>query len=210
MMRLDCALALLVLCGCGSQPEDVREDELQYEQADPFAPSVQTRRARAAESTEAVRRLALEGTSGSAPGRGMGQETGQETGQGSGASSVELSPADGPLLDQLMAHVDEANALQRTPFIYVHANWCGPCIALDRYADDPSMAAAFAGTHIARVDQDLWHEQLAPFGLNRSIPAWVDLDAHGLPGSRRIGGGAWGDNVPANMAGPLSEYFGAR
>lgn len=207
MMRLDCAvLVLLVVCGCGSPREDVQEDELQYEPTDPFPASVQTRRARASESTEAVRRLALEGTSSSA----LGQGTEQETGQRSGASSVELSPADGPLLDQLMAHVDEANALQRTPFVYVHANWCGPCLALDRYADDPSMAAAFAGTHIARVDQDLWHEQLAAFGLNGSIPAWADLDAHGLPGSRRIGGGAWGDNVPANMAGPLSEYFGAR
>jgi len=119
----------------------------------------------------------------------------------------ELSPSGGPLLSQLSQHATEAHRRGLTPVLYAHASWCPPCNAVARYADDPSMREAFAGTYIVGVDVDAWGDQLSPHQIGGLIPMWVALEADGRPGGRRIDGGAWGEDVPANMAGPLGTFF---
>ena len=40
-----------------------------------------------------------------------------------------------------------------------------------------------------------------------AIPVFYKLDANGKPTGDKIDGGAWGDNIPDNMAPPLKAFF---
>ena len=66
------------------------------------------------------------------------------------------------------------------------------------------------GCGIGEIATDEWGAKLGPAKLSSSsIPVFFALDASGKPTGRKIDGGAWDENVPANMAPKLGAFFGA-
>lgn len=115
-----------------------------------------------------------------------------------------------PLADALAAFTRDAKAAGLRPFAYLHASWCGPCKAIEKtHAADAQMTDAFKGTAIALIDIDAADPKaLSGQGLEtQAIPAFFRLDAGGKSTGDKIDGGAWGDNVPENMAPPLKAFF---
>jgi hypothetical protein len=115
-------------------------------------------------------------------------------------------PLDATLAEQAQLAVKAG----KKPHAYMHASWCGPCNAIDKTRKtDPQMKAAFAGTHIISVDIDkMPKDQLEAAGMKfDAIPVFYRLDDKGHPTGATIDGGAWGDNIPANMAPPLTAFF---
>ncbi len=121
---------------------------------------------------------------------------------------VDATKSAGPLASQLVAAARAATASGRQPIAYLHADWCPPCNAIDATIHDPQMAAAFAGTYVLRIDHDAFTTELAGVGLDvGALPTLVKLDDEGRSTGATIAGGAWGDNVPENMAPPLRAFF---
>lgn len=126
---------------------------------------------------------------------------------------IELDPANGTLVDQLRREAQKAGELGLKPFAEFGATWCPPCqdIADSLEERDPLMMDAFQGTYILHLDVDAWPDQeweAAGF-IFEYIPIFFRLDAEGRPTGDWIDGRSWADNIPANMAPPLKEFFQA-
>jgi thiol-disulfide isomerase/thioredoxin len=118
--------------------------------------------------------------------------------------------ATAPIAPALASFTKDALAAGKKPFAYLHASWCGPCKAIDKtHATDAKMIDAFAGTAIAELDIDAADPKaLASLAMSpNAIPVFYKLDANGKPTGDKIDGGAWGDNIPDNMAPPLKAFF---
>jgi hypothetical protein len=113
------------------------------------------------------------------------------------------------LADGVKAEVAKAQAKKLTPIVYVGATWCDPCLALKKHRDDPKMVDAFEGTFVIEIDADDWNAaSFGALGYKTSvIPIFIAVDAEGKATGRTIDGGAWGDNIPQNMAPPLKQFF---
>ncbi|HET7133070.1 MAG TPA: thioredoxin family protein [Gammaproteobacteria bacterium] len=121
---------------------------------------------------------------------------------------VVLAPAQGRLEDLLEHEVHNAAALGKLPYVQITAEWCGPCKALRASLADPLMRDAFAGTYIVQVDYDAWKPQLERAGFSgQAIPVFYAVDAEARPTGAKIDGGAWGEDIPRNMAPPLKQFF---
>ena len=121
---------------------------------------------------------------------------------------VELTPTDGELRTLLRAEFKNAQDGGRKPFVEVYADWCGPCKELRDSLDDPQMIDAFEGTHIIQLNSDTWGRKLSGAAISvTAIPVFIEINRKGLPTGRTIDGGAWGANVPLNMAPPLKRFF---
>lgn len=126
----------------------------------------------------------------------------------SAPASITLAPAQGELATLLQAEATKARARNLKPFAELRADWCGPCKELEASMEDPRMADAFIGTYLIRLDADAWGGKLGAAGLDSgSIPAFFEIGDDGKPTGRKITGGAWAANVPANMAPPLKAFF---
>ncbi|HEU0032541.1 MAG TPA: hypothetical protein VFQ53_18040 [Kofleriaceae bacterium] len=123
-------------------------------------------------------------------------------------SWVEVDPAQ-PLARTLADEAAAATRAGKKPHAYLHADWCPPCVEIGKTRDQPKMKAAFAGTHIIAIDVDrVDPKQVEAAGLKSSVlPIFYRLDDHGRPTGATIDGGAWGDNIPDNMAPPLAAFF---
>lgn len=120
---------------------------------------------------------------------------------------VELTPAQGKLLDLLTQQIEAAHASNRTPFIEISATWCAPCKKLAAALGDPLMQDAFAGTHIIRLDLDAWGDELKPLGLDtRAVPAFLAVDNAAHATGPAIDGSAWAADIPRNMAPSLKSF----
>ncbi len=121
---------------------------------------------------------------------------------------VVLEPGTGQLVSLLDREVAKAAAQQRVPFVQITAEWCVPCKKLRASLGDPLMQDAFAGTYIIRVDADAWKKELKKAGFDHpAIPVFFALDASARPTGAKIDGGAWGEDIPPNMAPPLKSFF---
>ena len=121
---------------------------------------------------------------------------------------VVLEPGSGALEALLQREVASAVELGKVPFVQITAEWCGPCKRLRASLGDPLMRDAFAGTYIIQVDFDAWEEPLKAAGfVNEGIPVFFAVDASARPTGEKIDGGAWGEDIPANMAPPLERFF---
>jgi hypothetical protein len=122
---------------------------------------------------------------------------------------VELDPSV-PIGPPMAAHAKAALAAGKTPYAYLHADWCKPCVAIaESRTTDPLMKDAFAGTFLIGVDidhvpQQQLIDQSLPF---TAIPVFYRLDATGVPDGKSIDGGAWDADTPANMAAALKPFF---
>jgi thiol:disulfide interchange protein len=124
---------------------------------------------------------------------------------------VVLEPGTGQLVSLLQREVASAAAEHRVPFLQITAEWCVPCKKLRASLGEPLMQDAFAGTYIIRVDADAWKKQLKNAGFDHpAIPVFFAVDASARPTGAKIDGGAWGEDIPPNMAPPLKQFFGSQ
>lgn len=124
---------------------------------------------------------------------------------------VVLEPGTGELVSLLRREVSNAAAQHRVPFLQITAEWCVPCKKLRASLGDPLMQDAFAGTYIIRIDADAWKKELKETGFDHpAIPVFFAVDASARPTGAKIDGGAWGDDIPPNMAPPLKQFFTAQ
>ena len=120
---------------------------------------------------------------------------------------IEADPAI-PLEVTLAKEAAAATAAGRKPVAYLHADWCAPCVALEKSREDPRMKAVFAKAHVIAIDTD--DHEAGPFeklGLTHSIPLFFALDAKGSLTGERIGVADWGESRPELMAPRLAEFF---
>ncbi|HZS36643.1 MAG TPA: thioredoxin family protein [Polyangia bacterium] len=121
---------------------------------------------------------------------------------------TELKPPQGELPALLAAEAAKAKAKGLKPFIEVSATWCGPCQKLKNSLGDPVMTEAFRGTYIVKLDLDEWETALAKAGYPvKVVPIFFKMGEGGKPTGKSLDGGAWQDDVPAQMAPPLKRFF---
>ena len=121
---------------------------------------------------------------------------------------VNLPLSEDPLPGILSEHAALAAKAGLDPYVELWAPWCGPCKKLEASMSDPRMERAFAGVYLLRLDTVQWLPKLEGTDLDGSaIPVFYELDAQGSVTGRRITGGAWGEDIPENMAPPLDAFF---
>ncbi len=122
---------------------------------------------------------------------------------------TKLSAAAGPLATQVQAEVRKARAAKLKPVAYGTAVWCGPCQAIKKYKGDRRMVDAFRGTYVIELDiDDFDAKQITPlYAKLAAVPVFMAIGDDGKATGPKIDGGAWGDNVPENMAPPLKAFF---
>jgi thiol-disulfide isomerase/thioredoxin len=121
---------------------------------------------------------------------------------------VERKVTEGDLATILASESNKAKDQKLKPYVEFRADWCGPCKSLERSMTDARMKDAFAGVYLVRLDADDWGPKLKGTGFDAStIPVFFEVTETGKPTGRRIDGGAWGDNIPENMAPPLRAFF---
>jgi thiol:disulfide interchange protein len=118
-------------------------------------------------------------------------------------------PSGGNLASLVKAEVANAQTAGKKPVVYIAASWCAPCKSIKKYKTDKQMTAAFEGTYIIELDVDDWKAaDLAALRYKvNSVPVFIAVDNDGKAKGPSIDGGAWGANIPANMAPPLTAFF---
>ena len=124
---------------------------------------------------------------------------------------VRLHPQDGDLQAILKTEAEKAIAQGLMPVAEFDATWCPPCQAIDTSLKEKNelMINAYAGTYIIKLDVDEWvwdDGRVQNFAFD-GIPVYFKLDANGEQTGEVIDGGAWGDNIPENMAPPMNKFF---
>ena len=124
---------------------------------------------------------------------------------------VRLHPSDGDLQTLLTSEAQKAAGLGRQPVVEFDATWCPPCQAIDAAikADNELVLNAYAGTYLIRLDVDEWgwgDSKLHDFQFS-GIPVFFKLDADGKQTGEVIDGGAWGEDIPENIAPVMDTFF---
>ena len=131
--------------------------------------------------------------------------------QPTGFTIVRLHPKDGDLPTLLASEAQKAAALGQLPVVEFDATWCPPCQAIDQAinANNDLILNAYAETYIVRLDVDEWgwgNSQLHDFQFD-GIPVFFKLDAKGKQTGEVIDGGAWGEDIPENIAPVMDTFF---
>ena len=131
--------------------------------------------------------------------------------EGDGFIIVRLHPADGDLQAMLKTEAQKAISQGLMPVVEFDATWCPPCQAIDAALKEKNelMVKAYDGTYIIKLDVDEWEwddGRIQNFAFD-AIPVYFKLDANGEQTGEVIDGGAWGDNIPENMAPPMDKFF---
>jgi thiol-disulfide isomerase/thioredoxin len=128
-----------------------------------------------------------------------------------GFTIVRLHPGDGNLKTLLVEEAQKAEALEQMPVVEFDATWCPPCQAIDKAIREENelMLNAYAGTYIIRLDVDEWGwggSKLHDFQFD-AIPVYFKLDSEGNQTGEVIDGGAWGEDIPENIAPVMDQFF---
>lgn len=124
---------------------------------------------------------------------------------------VRLHPEDGDLPALLAEESRKAADLNQTPVVEFDATWCPPCQAIDQAMKEKNalILDAYTGTYIIKLDVDEWgwgDSQMHDFDFN-GIPVYFKLDADGKQTGDVIDGGAWGEDIPENIAPVMDRFF---
>lgn len=123
---------------------------------------------------------------------------------------VDLRPSGGRLARQLAAAVAEADKAHLRPYVELTSDWCAPCHWLDHSLHSRTVAQAFGGTYVVRVDVDRWEGLLGGTGLDDHVgplPAFIALSHRGQAVGDWIDRGDWASDVPAQAAPVLALFF---
>lgn len=102
-------------------------------------------------------------------------------------------------------------AAGRTPVVYFWAGWCAPCGEFKQSLPDPLMQDALNNVTLIMVDtdvDDVKEKHGSAFGVS-GIPAFVKVDKEGNYVDL-VDGGAWDENIPANMAPVLKAFLAGK
>jgi len=128
-----------------------------------------------------------------------------------GFTQVRLHPEGGDLQTMLANEAQKADALGQIPIVEFDATWCPPCIAIDTAIESQNelMLRAYAGTYIIKLDVDEWGWDNGGFQDFRfdAIPVYFKLDSQGYQTGEVIDGGAWGEDIPENIAPVMDAFF---
>lgn len=121
---------------------------------------------------------------------------------------VRIYPKDGDLRAQLAAEAKKAQALGQAPFLEFDATWCPPCQAITSSLAERNelMLKAYQGIYLIHADVDEWGWHNPQFSFD-GIPVFYRLDQDGKPTGDTVNGGAWGADIPENIAPVLDKFF---
>ena len=128
-----------------------------------------------------------------------------------GFTQVRLHPEDGDLQAMLESEAQKALALGQMPVVEFDATWCPPCIAIDSALESKNglMLKAYASVYLIKLDVDEWgwnNGRVQDFRFD-GIPVYFKLNAEGRQTGEVIDGGAWGEDIPENIAPVMDKFF---
>jgi len=124
---------------------------------------------------------------------------------------VRLHRQAGDLQAMLATESKKAAALGQVPVVEFDATWCPPCLAIDNAIESRNelILSAYSGIYIIKLDVDEWgwsNGGVQDFNFD-AIPVYFKLDADGNQTGEVIDGGAWGEDIPENIAPVMDEFF---
>jgi len=121
---------------------------------------------------------------------------------------VRLHPGDGDLQTLLEDEAQKAASHGLMPVVEFDATWCPPCQAIDAAIKEKNelMMDAYRGTYIIKLDVDEWGWGVGEFEVE-AIPIYFKVDSQGKPTGKVIDGGAWGEDIPENIAPVMDRFF---
>jgi thiol-disulfide isomerase/thioredoxin len=128
-----------------------------------------------------------------------------------GFTIVRLHPGNGNLENMLASAAQKASALGQMPVVEFDATWCPPCRAIDAgiKSKNELMLKAYSGTYIIKLDVDEWgwnNGNVQDFRFD-AIPVYFKLDSNGHQTGEVVDGGAWGEDIPENIAPVMDKFF---
>lgn len=128
-----------------------------------------------------------------------------------GFTIVRLHPGNAKLETLLADEAQKADSLGQMPVVEFDATWCPPCRAIDTAIREENelILHAYADTYIIRLDVDEWGwggSSLHGFKFD-GIPVFFKLDSEGKQTGEVIDGGAWGEDIPENIAPVMDAFF---
>ena len=111
----------------------------------------------------------------------------------------------------LKVEAQKATSQGLMPVVEFDATWCPPCRAIDAAIKEKNdlMFKAYDGIYIIKLDVDEWEwddGRIQNFAFD-AIPVYFKLDAGGKQTGEVIDGGAWGEDIPENIAPVMDEFF---
>lgn len=124
-------------------------------------------------------------------------------------AGVELIPEQGNLFGLLEQEYSYAAQRGLVAHVQVYADWCAPCRVVREQMHHPSVAPAFQGVWIVRLQADAWRGALQGSGYDEpsDIPRFHEIGPDGRPTGRKVTGAAWGEDLPENIGPALHRYF---
>ena len=124
---------------------------------------------------------------------------------------VRIHPEDGNLQSLLAVEAECAVSQGLMPVAEFDATWCPPCQAIDKAINSKNklMMDAYSGTYIIKLDVDVWgwkNGKVKNFRFD-GIPVYFKLDEKGHQTGDVIDGGAWGEDIPENIAPVMDKFF---
>jgi len=124
---------------------------------------------------------------------------------------VRIHPEDGDIQSMLAVEAEYAMSQGLIPVVEFDATWCPPCQAIDKAIGSKNklMMDAYSGTYIIKLDTDEWgwkNGKVKNFRFN-GIPVYFKLDEKGNQTGEVIDGGAWGEDIPENIAPVMDKFF---
>ena len=124
---------------------------------------------------------------------------------------VDIRPSGGSMAEQLAKAAQQAASQNLRPYVELTSEWCAACHWLDHSVAKRSVAQAFGGTYIVRVDVDHWEGRLGGTGLDNHdggpLPAFIALSQRGHPIGEWVDHDDWASDVPELAASVLADFF---